>query len=151
MFKKKNNSSTITSIGSNLKSKNINTYDLDKKERSINTIENSFSTRDLKNDDNFGISNKINNRKNSKTGNHAAFRVYPNNIFLNTLKNEYYSGIRINKAPTFYSNKMAINKIIRKKRLEKIQMTMKTILKKLKKIIKILIKIRKQNQKQINQ
>ena len=115
----KNNSSTITSINSNLKRKNINTYDLDKKEKSINTIENSFSTRDLKNDDNFLISNKIYNNKNCKTGNHVAFKAYPNNTFLNKLKKEYYSGIRINKAPNLYSNKMAINKIIRKKRFEK--------------------------------
>ena len=116
----KKNAST-TSIISNPKINNKNTYDLDKKEKSINSIENSFSTKDLKNDNNYHTLKKgyFNMNKNI-TGNRLIFRAYPSDNLLKTFKEEYYSGIKINKAPNYYNNKMAINKIIRKKKIQKI-------------------------------
>jgi hypothetical protein len=54
------------------------------------------------------------------TGNVLKSKAIQNSVFVNTFKDEFYTGIRINKAPNYCSNKMAINKIIRKKKLEKI-------------------------------
>ena len=116
---KKNNSSTIASNGSNPNIKNINTYDLDKKDRSINTFENSFSSKELKYDENIGILNKVHNHSNI-FGNKSKIKGYQSDNLLKIFKDEFYSGIKINKAPTYYSNKMAINYMIRKKKLEKI-------------------------------
>ena len=116
--KRKNNSSTIASNNSIIHKNNINTYDLDKKERSINSNENSFAYRGLKYEDNFLNSNK--RHKNNMTGNKLLLNAYPSESLLKTFKNEFYSGIKINKAPTYYNNKNAINQIIQKKKIEKL-------------------------------
>ena len=110
----KNNQSSR--LASNIsKRKNANTYDLDKKEKSINSKENSS-----KNEDNFSIFYNDNNHKKNYSGNKVFFNRYSSNNLLNTFKNEFYSGIKINKAPTYYNNKMAINQIIRKKKFQKL-------------------------------
>lgn len=114
---KKNNSSTIPSNGSHLKRKNINTYDLDKNERSINSFENS---EDPIIENNIETLDKRYYPGNQKTSAKLKFKDYLKNSLLNILKEEYYSGIKINKAPTYYNNKIEINRIIRKKKLKKI-------------------------------
>ena len=116
---KKNNSSTIASNGSNPNIKNRNTYDLDKKDRSINSIENSNSSKELKYDENIRTLNKVYNHSHI-FANKSKIRGYPSDNLLRTFKDEFYTGIKINKAPTYYNNKMAINYMIKKKRLEKI-------------------------------
>ena len=115
---KKHNSSTITSNGSGLKKNNIYTYDLDKKEKSINSNENSLSSKGLKSDVNYNNSKK--GHIYNITGNRLFFKEYPSDNLLKSFKDEFYSGIKINKAPTYYNNKMAINNIIRKKKIRKI-------------------------------
>jgi hypothetical protein len=110
MYKiKKHNSSTVTSIGSGLKKNNRNTYDLDKKEKSMNSNENSLSSKEIKCEDIHGNSNK--GHINNKTGKRPFFKAYPSDNLFKTFKDEFYSGIKINKAPTYYNNKMAINNI----------------------------------------
>ena len=113
----KNNSSTFPSNGSALKRKNVNTYDLDKNERSLNSLGNS---EDIIIQNNIETSNKKYIPKNSNTNLRLKFKDYPKNNLLNIFKEEFYSSTKINKAPTYYNNKIEINKIIRKKKLKKI-------------------------------
>ena len=119
MYKiKKHNSSSVTSNVSGLKKNNRNTYDLDKKEKSMNSNENSLSSKEIKCEDIHVNSNK--GHINNKTGNRPFFKAYPSENLLKAFKDEFYSGIKINKAPTYYNNKMAINNIIKKKKIQKI-------------------------------
>ena len=117
---KKNSSSTITSNGSNPRLNIRNTYDIDKKEKSLNSIEKSYSTKDINLNVKYIRLKKRYKYSTDWTGNVSGSKVFQNPIFLKTFKDEFYSGIRVNKVPNYCANKMAINHLIRKKRKEKI-------------------------------
>ena len=114
-IKAKNSSTSIDSNSSIQKIKNAtNTYDIDKKDKSVNTIENSISFKDLKTKD---IS-RLNNPANYYKINQLYYRYYkhkPTNLY----ENHIYSGLNVNKAPSLYDNRLEINKIIRKKKRQK--------------------------------
>ena len=123
MFKlKKNNSTSLSSLNSNINKHNLYTYDLDKKEEIQNTLGSSHT---------LGLS-KFHQKNNSteKNGSYILINfnkrlsiqnesLYKSKV-INSLKEEFGNKIMVNKAPTYCQNKMEINKIIRKKRLEKL-------------------------------
>jgi len=114
-LKAKNSSSSIGSNSSNQRRKNVpNTYDIDKKDKSVNTIENSYSLKDLKTKESVGWNNATNYDK----INQLYYRYYKRNP-KNLYKNNLYSVLNVNKAPTLYDNRLEINKIIRKKKIQK--------------------------------
>ena len=114
-IKAKNSSTSIDSNSSIQKIKNAtNTYDIDKKDKSVNTIENSISFKDLKTKKNSGWNNPANYYK----INQLYYRYYKHNP-INLYKNQIYSGLNVNKAPSLYDNRLEINKIIRKKQMQK--------------------------------
>ena len=99
-IKKNNSASTITSSCSKIKRNNIHTYDKDKKDKSSNTYENSFS--------------KLHNISNP-----LIYKRTKNDFSLKSVKGEYYSGLNVNKAPSLYINKLYINKAIKKNKMKK--------------------------------
>lgn len=114
-LKAKNSSTSIGSNSSNPKMKNAAfTYDIDKKDKSVNTIENSISLKDLKTKESSGWNYPTNYNKINQIYN----KYYKHNP-MSVYKNQLYSLLNVNKAPTLYDNRLEINKIIRKKKLQK--------------------------------
>ena len=119
---KKNNSTSISSLNSNFNKNNLITYDLDKKEELQNTLGTSktlgaskFHKKNNSTEKN-GSYILINSNKRFSIRNESS---YKSNI-IPSLKEEFGKQILVNKAPTYCENKIEINKIIRKKRLEKL-------------------------------
>ena len=114
-IKAKNSSTSIGLNSSNPKIRNFaNTYDFDKKDKSVNTIENSISLKDLKTIDSSGWNNPANYHKINQLY-YKYYKLNPMNVY----KNNLYSCLNVNKAPTLYDNRLEINKIIRKKKMKK--------------------------------
>ena len=114
-IKAKNSSTSIGLNSSNPKIRNVaNTYDFDKKDKSVNTIENSISLKDLKTIDSSGWNNPANYHKINQLY-YKYYKLNPMNVY----KNNLYSCLNVNKAPTLYDNRFEINKIIRKKKMKK--------------------------------
>ena len=123
IFKIKNNNSTsLSSLNSNIKKNNLYTYDLDKIGEFQNTLRTShtlavskFHNKNYSTEKN-GSYILINFNKKLSTYNENSYKSKINN----PLRKEIGNKILVNKAPTYCQNKMAINKMIRKKRLEKL-------------------------------
>ena len=119
---KKNNSTSLSSLNSNINKNNLFTYDLDKKEDLQNTLGTSktlgaskFHKKNISTEKN-GSYILINSNKKFSIQNESSHK---SNI-IPSLNEEFGKQILVNKAPTYCENKLEINKIIRKKRLEKL-------------------------------
>ena len=119
---KKNYSTFVSSINSKKKRNNKYSYELDKNEDLPNSVGTSCTIAgsqfrkkksNLKNGSYIPFliqkSISLNNYDNSNNSNQAR-----------SLKENCFKKIMINKAPSFYTNKMEISKIIRKKKIEKL-------------------------------
>jgi hypothetical protein len=120
MYKiKKNNSTSLSSLNSYFNRNNKYTYELDRKEEIPNS--NITNTTFFGNKFNKNISNdkngsyiSININKNISENN---INKSNNSKGIGSVNENVFRKIMINKAPSFYMNKMAINKIIKKKKL----------------------------------
>ena len=115
---KKNNSTSLSFFNSNKNKHHLYTYDLDKREECQNSVGscNTMIGRNL-------------NKKNSNEKNGSYISIKVNKIIKNnshknkeihSLKDEFQTKTLIKKAPTYCDNKQEINKIIRKKKIEKL-------------------------------
>ena len=121
IYKMKKNSSN-SSINSNALNHNLYTYELDKKEEfqnssgaSYSLIGNKFTKKNSSSDKN-GSYVLINFNKNLSNKNDNASK----SKVLLSLKEELGKKILVHKAPSIFENKKEINKIIKKKKLEKL-------------------------------
>ena len=123
MYKiKKNNSTSLSSLNSYFNRNNKYTYELDRKEEIPNS--NKTNTTFFGNKFNKNISNdkngsyiSININKNISENN---INKSNNSKGIGSVNENVFRKIMINKAPSFYMNKMVINKIIKKKKLQKL-------------------------------
>ena len=118
---KKNNYSSISSLNSNINRRNLYTYDVDKKEEYPNSLGTSHTIVGSK------FQKLIPAEKNgsyiliNKNKKFSLNNIQSNNSeIIRPLKEEIWTKILINKAPSYCDNKLEIAKIIRKKRLEKL-------------------------------
>ena len=119
---KKNYSTFVSSINSKKKRNNKYSYELDKNEDLPNSVGTSCT---------IAGSQFRKKKSNLKNGSYIPFLIqksislnnYDNSNNSNparSLKENCFKKIMINKAPSFYTNKMEISKIIRKKKIEKL-------------------------------
>ena len=117
----KNYSTLVSSFNSKMKRNNKHSYELDKNEELPNSVGTSCTI----------AGSQFRKKTNQKNGSYISLLLnknFPSNNKNNpnnssqvrSLKENCFTKIMINKAPSFYSNKMEISKIVRKKKLEKL-------------------------------